>query len=74
MHALVAIEEARVEYDQMYFEPSLVFGGRLNLTELQGFGEWDRDGYQMDTIATSIGHEIIRQAKVLYALTKDHGE
>ena len=74
MHALVAIEDARLEYDHEDFVPSLVFGGRLNLTELQGFGEWDRDGYQMDSIANSIGHEIIRQARVLYALTKDHGE
>ena len=71
MHALVAIDEARLEYDQVDFVPSLVFGGRLNLTELEGFGEWDRDGYHMDNLATSIGHEIIRQAKFLYVLSKD---
>ena len=72
MHALVAIDEVKVEYDQVYFDTSIVFSGRLNLNELNGMLEWDRDGYHSDTLAASIGHEIIRQARVLYALSKDY--
>ena len=71
MHALVAIDEARLEYDQVDFVPSIVFSGRLNLAELNGIAEWDRDGYHADNLAASIGHEILRQSKMLYALTKD---
>jgi len=71
MHGLVAIEDARLEYDDVDFTPCIVFSGRLNLYEMQGMYEFDPHGYSMDNLATSIGFEILRQARFLYELSKE---
>jgi hypothetical protein len=70
MSELVTIEEAKLEHD-LEWTPWLVFGGRLNLADIDGFNGYEAQPHVIDSLATSIGHEIIKQAKFLYELSKD---
>ena len=70
MDDLVTIEEARMELDENTFTPYIRFSGRLNL-EIKSTNDYDPHNVLIDSLANSIGHEILRQARFLFELTKD---